>query len=141
MEISLTAWWLIALFCALGLEMLLSTIYLLCFALGFAACAACAYFDCSLAVQLSCGGVIIILGSFLAHVFRVRRLKNQDSLNSLDQGNVVNVQEVLPDGSAKINYRGAVWHARASDLKPLQAGPHVIEKIKGNVLMIKRIEN
>ena len=130
--------WLILALVILGCEMMLGSIYLIACAAGaFCACifALC---DFSIAMQCSAAAVVTIAGVIAAIYFR-RRLRTtltpNKSADNLDKGQLVNVNEILKDGSARVSYRGALWTAYA-DNGSLHEGVYSVDRIDGTRLIL-----
>lgn len=136
----ITILWLIVATLILISEILLGTIYLLAVFLGSLAAALTAFFDVSLTFQCTVFGVITFIGVFIAWSIR-NRLKKHCVIenNDLDKGQRITVTEVLEDGSAMVQYRGAPWKAYAKSGR-LQPGVWYIEKVSGpSLILIKSL--
>ena len=57
---------------------------------------------------------------------------------NLDVGSTVQVAQWQPDGTARVQYRGAAWDARHVGGGAAIAGEHVIRAIEGNRLLLER---
>ncbi len=130
--------WLVVLFVLVAAEITLSTIYLLALALGALAGAIVAALGFSLEIQLSAAGIITIIASFIAHIFRTRRRQFGKANENLDLGQTVIVKTTADDGSAKVAYRGASWTARAKGSNALTPGIYKIAAIEGTTLILEK---
>lgn len=131
--------WLIIALVLLGTEMMLASVYLIAFLLGALTASACAFFGCSLTIQCSLGAIVIIAGVICAYFYRkkIALLNNKISLDNIDEDQIVFVDNILEDGTAKVKYRGALWTAYKADGAPITKGQHKIEKIDGTRLVLK----
>ena len=134
-------WWLAAGLLVL-LEMVTGTFYLLMLALGAVAGALAAHLGLGLSAQMVAAA--LLGGGAVALWYNHRRLQprepdvqsNPDAL--LDIGGTVQVESWNPDGSARVQYRGAGWMARYTGEGTPQPGPHTIERIDGSTLLLRR---
>jgi membrane protein implicated in regulation of membrane protease activity len=130
--------WLILALVLLGVEMMLGTIYLLAFVAGAVASCIFAILDFSITTQCTVGSLVIIAGVVTAFLFR-RNIRNKLTPNKecddLDKGQLVFVENVEKDGSAKVNYRGTTWTAYAQD-GTLEKGQYKIQKVEGTRLIL-----
>ncbi len=131
--------WLIVALVILGCEMMLGTIYLLAFTAGALAACGCALLDFSLTSQCTVAAVVIVFGVVIALYFRrhLRKLTPDTQCDNLDKGQIVTVEKVNEDGSAKVNYRGTIWTAFAKE-GSLERGIYKIEHIEGTRLILKK---
>ena len=141
-----TIWWLLA-GCAVVLELLTGTFYLLMLALGLAAGALAAQTSLSTGWQYliaaSVGGAAV-LGWY------VKQSRHQTDAGvdapsnhnvHLDIGSTVEVPAWSASGTAQVMYRGAEWSARhsASGLQgsdTFASGLHRIAAVEGNTLVL-----
>lgn len=130
--------WLIACIGILGIEMLLSTFYLLAFSAGALAASICSLTGLSLTGQITVAAVVIIAGVMIAYYFRkkLKKLTPNNSADNLDENQVVTVTEVNNDGSAKVTYRGTIWTAFAN-AGVLNHGTYKIDRVEGTRLILK----
>ena len=134
-----TLWWL----AAAGLvaaELATGTFYLLMLALGAAAAALAAHAGLGLSAQLLAAAA---LGGGAVVVWHLRRSglppatdasSNRDV--NLDIGSTVHVAHWRPDGSARVNHRGAGWDARFAGSGTPSAGDFVIRAVEGSCLLL-----
>lgn len=135
-----TLWWLAA-GVLVAVEMATGTFYLLMLALGVVAGAIAAHAGLGLSAQLVAAAVVgggAIVGW---HLHRRGRPGAGGGVNrnfDLDIGEQVHVARWEPDGTARVDYRGAQWNARyAGDGEP-SPGPHIIRGIEANRLLLGR---
>jgi membrane protein implicated in regulation of membrane protease activity len=139
-----TLWW-IAAGVIVGLELLTGTFYLLMLGLGAAAAAIAAQLGSPPAVQILIAGVVgglAVLGWHLKRQRGKEQAQSQGHANPdlhLDLGQTVEVAAWSADGRARVHYRGAEWDARHRGALPAQAGPHRIQAVEGNALVLERI--
>ncbi len=137
-----TLWWLAAGALVVA-ELLSGTFYLLMIALGAAAGAVAAHAGLPVNGQFASAALIGGGAVALWHLRRSRGPKaarataNPDVL--LDIGSTVQVALWLPDGTARVQYRGAAWDARHVGPLPPTAGEHVIRSVEGSRLLLERL--
>jgi membrane protein implicated in regulation of membrane protease activity len=140
---SLSIWWWIATGILVAAELATGTFYLLMLAVGSAAAAIAAYFGVAFSGQLVAAALIGGGAVALWHVKRSREpaaapvSENRDV--NLDIGERVRVTQWDPDGSARVNYRGAAWSARFAGSGTPAPGEHVIRAVDGNRLLLDRL--
>ena len=140
MEIS-TIWWILA-GLAVVAELLTGTIYLLMIALGLAAGAGAAHLNLDLAVQIAVAALVALVCMAATRAIRRRRGSkvSSDPAAQLDIGSQVHVTAWLPDGSAQVQYRGALWRALpAATTASLQPGLFRVVALQGNQLVIEPV--
>ena len=135
-----TGWW-VAVGLVVAAEMATGTFYLLMLALGMAAAALAAHAGAAFSAQLLAVSLVGGGATVAWHLWRGWRTPAPPTGNrdlNLDIGERVQVSAWLPDGSARVVYRGAEWTARyAGDGEPLP-GEHVIRGVDGNRLLLGR---
>jgi membrane protein implicated in regulation of membrane protease activity len=135
-----TGWW-VAVGLVVAAEMATGTFYLLMLALGMAAAALAAHAGAAFSAQLLAASLVGGGATVAWHLWRGWRTPAPPTGNrdlNLDIGERVQVSAWLPDGSARVVYRGAEWTARyAGDGEPLP-GEHVIRGVDGNRLLLGR---
>lgn len=136
--LSPTALWFIAFLVLLIAEMGLGTIYLLALACGALSACLCAFLGLSLTLQLSVAGIVTIIASFIAYLFRSRRKNFGKNFENLDKGQKVSVKTVQDDGSSQVFYRGASWRAQSAEGHALVPGVYQIDSIVGQTLKLKK---
>jgi membrane protein implicated in regulation of membrane protease activity len=139
-----TLWWLLA-GGLVALELLTGTFYLLMLALGAAAGALAAHLGWGVAAQLVAaaslgGGAVVCWYRWQA---RSRR-GHPDTANrdvNLDIGETVHIDLWAADATAQVKYRGASWTAvlLPDHVQTAAAGPHRIQEVIGNRLMVAPI--
>lgn len=136
-----TLWWLAA-GVLVAAEMATGSFYLLMLALGVAAAALAAHAGLGLSMQLVLAAMVGGGAVVAWHVRRQRRQAFAETVANpdfnLDIGEQVLVERWEPDGTTRIDYRGAQWNARyAGDGEP-QPGSHIIRGIESNRLLLGR---
>jgi membrane protein implicated in regulation of membrane protease activity len=135
-------WWLVA-GLLVAAELLTGTFYLLMLALGAAAGAMGAHLGLALAAQIALAGIVGGGASALWHVIRRKRQGTTSGSDTLlDVGQTVLVTAWQPDGSTRVQYRGAQWSARLAThaIVPLpQTGPHRITGVQGAQLLLEKL--
>lgn len=136
-----TLWWLIA-GLLVAAEMATGTFYLLMLALGVAAGAIAAHAGLGFSGQLVAAA--LVGGGAVAFWYLKRQRMpraaaagaNRDV--NLDIGERVQVDAWQPDGSARVQYRGAQWSARFAGAGAPESGEHRIRGIDGSELLLDR---
>jgi membrane protein implicated in regulation of membrane protease activity len=136
-----TLWWLIA-GVLVAAEMATGTFYLLMLALGVAAGALAAHAGLGLSGQLV-AAALVGGGAVAFWYFKRQRTPRAAAAGAnrdvnLDIGERVQVDTWQPDGSARIQYRGAQWSARFAGAGAPQPGEHRIRGIDGSELLLDR---
>src|SRR5690606_29317877 len=135
-----TWWWLLA-GAMVALELFTGTFYLLMIAVGIAAAAIAAHAGLPGTWQFLAAALV---GSALV-VFWHFKEKRQDgdpsvrSLRSvnLDIGEIVQVDEWQPDGTAQVRYRGAQWAVMVREGVIPSAGSYRVVELVGNRLLVE----
>lgn len=135
-----TTWWWIATGALVAIELGTGTFYLLMLALGTAAAAIAAHLGLSSSGQML-GAALVGGGAVIAwHLLRGRQpapLPAQTNRDvNLDIGERVQVDQWLPDGTARVKYRGASWAARYQGRDAPVPGAYVIREIEGSMLLL-----
>ena len=136
-----TVWWLLA-GSAVALELFTGTFYLLMLALGMTAAALAAHAGASTAVQLVCAAVVGIGAVVIWYTIKKRNpadpsVRSLRSVN-LDVGEIVQVDEWLPDGTANVKYRGAQWSVVQRAGNAPVPGAYRVTELVGNRLMVEK---
>ncbi len=137
---SSTLWWLLA-GALVAAELATGTFYLLMVALGAAAGALAAHAGLSGTAQVATAALCAAGATAAWHFKRARSPKsapvesNRDV--NLDIGQHLQVPEWLPDGSARVSYRGAMWSVRFAGTGQPAAGEHVIVAVRGNEFAVQ----
>lgn len=137
-----TTWWIVA-GLLVAVEMATGTFYLLMLALGSAAAALTAHAGFSNSAQITAAA---LLGGGATALWHFRRARAPRSVRAdanpdvqIDIGQRVHVDAWQPDGTARVQYRGAGWSVRfAGDGAP-QPGMHVIVAVQGSELLVASI--
>lgn len=139
-----TLWWVIA-GVLVAAELATGTFYLLMLALGAAAGALAGHAGASPAMQLATAAIVGAVATAAWHALRGRRAgaapaaANRDV--NLDIGERVNVPAWAPDGSARVQYRGAMWAVQYAGPDTPQPGDHFIVALEGNRLVVASTRN
>ncbi len=119
-----TIWWVLA-GAAVTVELMTGTFYLLMVAVGLVAAAVAAHLGATFPVELVVASVV---GGGAVIAWRAYRLKNPGARPAGSN----------PDGTGEVKYRGANWQVSLrSDAAP-EPGPHVIEEVIGNRLIVRK---
>ncbi len=102
-------WWVLGVV-LIGAELVTGTFYLLAVGIAFVLGGAAAWFGASVEVQFVVAAVLSVVGTWIAHHWRVSRNPQPPDV-PLDVGQSVEVQIWHPDGKARVTYRGTQWDA------------------------------
>jgi membrane protein implicated in regulation of membrane protease activity len=141
MDWNASTWWWIATAGLVAAELATGTFYLLMLAVGTAASALAAHAGLGTPAQLVIGAFI---GAGAVAAWHRRRPRTLGEVASnpdvnIDIGGRVHVDTWKPDGTARVQYRGAGWNARFAGGGPPSPGEHVIRAVQGTELMLDRI--
>ncbi|MFN9209844.1 MAG: NfeD family protein [Betaproteobacteria bacterium] len=133
-----TLWFVLGL-ALLVAELATGTFYLLMLAVAFAAGGLVALAGGPLALQLVLAAAIGFAGSIWLR--RVRALRGargaaHDPVQHMDVGQTVHVDEWSPSGTARAQYRGALWEVELARGEPARAGEYTIQAIHANRLVV-----
>ena len=127
-------WWIAAIVLA-GAELLTGTFYLLAVGVAFAIGGVVAFFGAPLGLQWLAAGILALVGTALAHHWRLRRGEPAPQPD-LDVGGKVHVETWHADGSARVLYRGSHWDAvPASAATPRHATMYIVAT-RGSTLVL-----
>ena len=137
-----TMWWLLA-GALVALELVSGTFYLLMLALGAAAAALAAHLGVSLVTQLVTASVVGLGSVAMWYQIKKRRpgdpsARSQRSVN-LDVGEIIQVDEWLPDGTAQVKYRGASWSVIQRPGNAPVPGSYRVAELVGSRLLVEKV--
>ena len=137
-----TLWWLLV-GAAVALELFTGTFYLLMLAVGMVAAALAAHAGVGLSMQLIVAAVIGSAAVFFWHLIKRRRpsdpsVRAMRSVN-LDVGEVIQIEEWLPDGTASVKYRGAQWTVIQRAGNPPIPGAYRVAELVGSRLLVEKV--
>lgn len=137
-----TMWWLLT-GALVALELLSGTFYLLMLALGAAAAAIAAHLGVPLVAQITVASVAGLVSVALWYQIKKRRpgdpsARAQRSVN-LDVGEVIQVDAWLPDGSAQVKYRGALWRVIQRPGNAPVPGTYRVAELVGSSLLVDKV--
>jgi membrane protein implicated in regulation of membrane protease activity len=137
-----TVWWLLA-GALVALELLSGTFYLLMLALGAAVAAIAAHLGVPLVIQIVVASVAGLASVALWHQFKKRKpgdpsARAQRSVN-LDVGEIIQVDAWLPDGSAQVKYRGALWRVIQRPGNAPVPGAYRVAELVGSSLLVDKV--
>lgn len=140
MDFSLSTLWWVLTGLVIAAELATGTLYLLMIALGMAAAGLCALFGFAVGPQLV---VFALVGGGATALWHWHRSRHPRSLPAarnrdvnLDIGERVNVTAWDTDRTARVHYRGTLWTARLDAATPAAAGPHTVQAVEGNWLVL-----
>lgn len=128
--------WFVVALVLLIIEINAMSFYLMALALGAVAGGISAFLECSFTNQALIAGLVTIIAACLSFYLRKKLKGSADNTNNvLDIGQRVTVSpdNIKPDGTAKVVYRGAEWQVYSSQ-GPLSAGIYLIDKVNGTQL-------
>jgi membrane protein implicated in regulation of membrane protease activity len=134
-----TLWWLMG-GVLVAAELATGTFYLLMLALGCAAGAVAAHLHLAVTPQIVIAAVVGAGATWAWHVKRQREpsaapaASNRDV--NIDIGQRLQVGAWLPDGTARVPYRGATWTVRWAGKGEPVAGEQFIQSLHGNELHV-----
>ena len=134
-----TLWWLLA-GALVAAELATGTFYLLMLALGCVAGAVAGHLGLGTVAQVVVAAVLGGGATVAWHLKRSREPKPAPAASNrdvnLDIGQAVQVPAWAADGTARVQYRGALWSVRLADNGPPAAGPHTIVALHGSELLV-----
>jgi membrane protein implicated in regulation of membrane protease activity len=134
-----TVWWLVA-GVLVAAELATGTFYLLMIALGCAAGALAALASMPVTVQVVAAALLGGGATYGWHLSRKSQPKAEPSERNrdvnLDIGQSVQVPAWGPDGTARVQYRGAAWSVRLEPGHACTAGLHIIVAMQGSELRV-----
>ena len=126
-------WWILAAL-LVGAELLTGTFYLLAVGVAFAVGGFAALAGAALPLQLIVAGVMTVVGTMIAHRWRLKRVVPQQP--PLDVGQTVRVLDWRDDGSARVSYRGTQWDAELAQPSVPRVETMYIVGTRGSTLLI-----
>ncbi len=140
MDWNAATWWWLAAGGLVAAELASGTFYLLMLALGAAAGALAAHAGVGLTAQWVIAALLGAGATAAWHVQRARAPRSAPADRNpdvnLDIGQAVRVDAWNPDGSARVQYRGAAWSVRFAGSGVPAPGEHVIVSISGSQLAV-----
>ncbi len=138
-----STWWWLLVGALVATELLTGTFYLLMLALGAAIAAIAAHLGVPLVTQMVVASVAGLVSVALWHQFKKHRLGDPSvralrSVN-LDVGEIIQVETWLPDGSAQVKYRGALWRVIQRSGNAPVPGAHRVAELVGSSLMVDKV--
>ncbi len=135
-----SAWWVLG-GALVALELVTGTFYLLMLGLGAVAAALAAMAGYGMTPQLAAAAVMGGLGALLLGQWRKHQTpKPQDIQDQhLDLGATVTVDAWDAQGMAQVKHRGAAWTAVLAAGQTATTGPHRVQAISGNRLVLQKI--
>jgi len=140
MDWNASTWWWLATAALVAVELASGTFYLLMLAVGTAGAALAAHAGLGHSGQYLVGAVV---GGGAVALWHWRRGNPRYDPGStpelnLDIGSTVQVAAWQPDGSARVQYRGAAWDAHFAGQGSPVPGEHVIRAVQGSRLLLDR---
>ncbi len=129
-------WWWIAAAILVGVELTSGTFYLLVYGLAAAVAGLSAWLGADLVVQLLIAALIAAAGTYALRRWKRSNSDHPDSsMQGMDIGQLVKV-ESWSNGHGQVQYRGAVWDAKAESADVDSAAPLAIRGVQGNTLIV-----
>jgi membrane protein implicated in regulation of membrane protease activity len=132
-----TLWW-VGAGVLVAAELATGTFYLLMLAVGAAAGALAAHAGLAVTAQIVMAALVGGGATLAWHVKRLRAPPTASSERNrdvnLDIGQPVRVDAWQPDGTARVQYRGAAWSVRFAGSGAPAPGEHVIVSVQGSQL-------
>jgi membrane protein implicated in regulation of membrane protease activity len=132
-------WWFVLAFGLLIAELVTGTFYLLVIAFALACAGAANLLGAGLALQLVIAAAIGFGGSLWlrnSHFGRRGRKDRADSVQNMDVGQTVRVDQWSSARTARTNYRGAQWDVELAAGEEAAPGEFVIREIHANRLIV-----
>jgi membrane protein implicated in regulation of membrane protease activity len=126
-------WWVLAAV-LVGAELVTGTFYLLAVGVAFAAGGLAALFNVALPFQLVTAGVVAVVGTMVAHRWRLKQVVPTQP--PFDVGQAVRVLDWKDDRTARVSYRGTQWDAELADPAATRAETMYIVGTRGSTLLI-----
>jgi len=137
-----TLWW-IGAGLAVAVELATGTFYLLMIAIGLAAGAMAAHLGGGLTTQLV---VSALVGGGAVALWYLRRQRYPQTVAAgsnpdvnLDIGEIVHIDQWMPDGTATVKYRGANWTVLHRSGNLPSTGSHRVVEMVGSRLIVDKI--
>ena len=129
-------WWWIAAAVLVGIELTSGTFYLLVYGLAAAVAGLAAWLGAGVVVQLLIAALIAASGTYVLRRWKCSNNDHPDSsMQGMDIGQVVKV-ESWSNGRGQVQYRGAVWDAKAESEDVDSTAPLTIRGVQGNTLVV-----
>lgn len=130
-------WWMVVAFGLLIAELVTGTFYLLVIAVALAVAGLADLAGASLTLQLLVAAVIGFFGALWLRRSRFGRLKTEgDTLQNLDVGHVIRVENWSAANTARTQYRGAEWDVMLAPGETAAPGEFVIQSVQGSRLVV-----
>lgn len=138
-----STWWWLLVGALVALELLSGTFYLLMLALGAMAAAIAAHLGVPLVTQIVVAAVAGLVSVALWYQIKKRQpgdpsARAQRSVN-LDVGEIIQVETWLPDGSAQVKYRGALWRVIQRPGNAPVPGAYRVAELVGSSLLVDKV--
>ncbi|HEY7788356.1 MAG TPA: NfeD family protein [Casimicrobiaceae bacterium] len=127
-------WWILATL-LIGAELVTGTFYLLAVGIAFAFGGVAAFGGASAPLQLLTAGVLAVVGTMIAHRWRLRR-GEPPPLPGLDIGQSVDVESWRADGTARVVYRGTHWDGVVASAETQRQRTMYIVATRGSTLVL-----
>ncbi len=137
-----STWWWLLTGALVAVEMLSGTFYLLMLALGAVAAAIAAHLGMPLVAQMTVASLAALVSVALWYQLKKRQpgdpsARAQRSVN-LDVGEIIQVEAWLPDGSAQVRYRGALWRVIQRPGNAPVPGSYRVAELVGSSLLVDK---
>jgi membrane protein implicated in regulation of membrane protease activity len=132
-------WWFVLAFGLVIAELVTGTFYLLVLSIALASAGVAHLLGAAFAVQLVVAAAIGFGGSLWLRRSRIGRLGRKeaaDSVQNMDVGQVVRVDQWSPARTARTSYRGALWDVELAAGEDAAPGEFVIREIHANRLIV-----
>jgi membrane protein implicated in regulation of membrane protease activity len=126
-------WWILGAL-MIGGELLTGTYYLFALGVAMALGGVAAFAGVGIEAQFVVAGVLAVLGTFLAHRWRLRNTPPPQQ--PLDVGQPVQVRQWRDDGTLRVAYRGSEWDAELVSPTVPRGRPLFIVAMRGSVLVV-----
>lgn len=130
-------YWFVLALLLLGFEMVTGTFYLMVVAIGMSVGGFTAWLNASMTWQLSLCALTVLAGTFILRRWKnTQPVSNISAVNNLDVGQPVKILKWNENGSARVVYRGAEWHAELASAETARDATLYIESVRGSCLIL-----
>jgi membrane protein implicated in regulation of membrane protease activity len=134
------AWWWIASFALLIVELMTGTFYVLMIALALAAGGLAALAGAGFAVQMAAASLVAVVATLVLRRSQFGKIEksrdaSSDPMQTLDIGQIVQVNE-WHHGLARVVHRGSAWDAVMNQGEDPVVGPLTIVEVRGTRLTL-----
>jgi membrane protein implicated in regulation of membrane protease activity len=133
-------WWFVLGFALLIAELMTGTFYLMVIAIAFACAGIADLLGAPFVVQLLVAAIIGFGGSIWLRNSRFGKpmASGTDPMQQMDVGQRLRIEQWADNGTARANYRGAMWDVELAPGESKASGDYEIREVRGNRLIVAR---